>query len=119
MSKSEKQGNYLSPKQFLKSRRPKQFSDTIMSENKSIDRAQLEYHLSTLSNRSQEKEFECYAKRLCELKICPNLQSNTGPSGGGDGKVDSQTYPVSPTTQLGWYIGASYDAAKDQSVCTL
>ena len=114
MSKSEKQGNYLSPKQFLKSRRPKQFSDTIMSENKSIDRAQLEYYLSTLSNRSQEKEFECYAKRLCELKICPNLQSNTGPSGGGDGKVDSQTYPVSPTTQLGWYIGASYDAAKDR-----
>ena len=53
MSKSEKQGNYLSPKQFLKSRRPKQFSDTIMSENKSIDRAQLEYYLSTLSNRSQ------------------------------------------------------------------
>lgn len=45
MSKSEKQGNYLSPKQFLKSRRPKQFSDTIMSENKSMT----ELNLNTIS----------------------------------------------------------------------
>lgn len=114
MSKAKNQGDYPSPKQFLKSRRPKQFSDTVVSESQSIDRAQLEFYLSTLSNRSQEKEFERYAKRLCELKICPNLQPNTGPSGGGDGKVDSQTYPVSSTTQLGWYVGVGDKASEER-----
>lgn len=114
MPKAKNQDAYPSPKQFLKSRRPKQFSDTVISESQTIDRAQLEFYLSTLSNRSQEKEFERYAKRLCELKICPNLQPNTGPSGGGDGKVDSQTYPVSSTTQLGWYVGIGDKASKER-----
>lgn len=114
MSNVKNQSEYPSPKQFLKSRRPKQFSDTIESQGSSIDMAQLEFYFSTLANRSQEKEFEHFAKRLCELIICPNLQPNTGPSGGGDGKVDSQTYPVSSTTQLGWYIGVGDKALKER-----
>lgn len=114
MSNAKNQSEYPSPKQFLKSRRPRQFSDTVESQGKSIDVVQLEFYFSTLANRSQEKEFERFAKRLCELVICPNLQSNTGPSGGGDGKVDSQTYPVSSTTQLGWYVGVGDKALKEQ-----
>src|SRR4030043_1973977 len=95
----------ISPKQFLKSRRPEQFSDSSLVSAPSIDRPKLEYYLDTLSNRSQEVEFEHFARRLCEVEICPNLLPHTGPTGGGDSKVDSETYPVSDTTSLSWFTG--------------
>jgi len=104
----------ISPKKFLKSRRPEQFSDSRVVSESSVDRLKLEYYLSTLSNRSQEAEFERFAKRLCEVEICPNLLSHTGPTGGGDSKVDSETYPVSDTTSLSWFTGIGNKAASER-----
>lgn len=102
------------PREFLKARRPQQFSDTVSDEESSIGRLELEYYLSTLSNRSQEAEFEGFAKRMCELGICPNLVPMTGPTGGGDGKVDSETHPVSDKTALSWYVGEGRKASKER-----
>ncbi len=65
----------------------------------------MEYHLETLTNRSQEKEFEHFARRLVEKELCPNLLPQTGPTGGGDSKVDSETYPVSEEISIRWYQG--------------
>ena len=79
-----------------------------------MSRSMLEYHLDTLTNRNQEAEFERFAKRLCEFEICPNLLPHTGPSGGGDSKVDSETYPVSDTTSLGWFSGIGREAANER-----
>jgi hypothetical protein len=85
----------FSPKEFLKGRRPEKFSDSIEKELSSLDRPVLEHYLATLNKRSQELAFEDFAKKLCEKIICPNLLEQTGPVAGGDGKTDTQTFPVS------------------------
>ena len=102
----------FSPKSFLKARRPERFSDTILEEATELDRSLLEFHLSSLTSRSQETQFERFAHRLCEREICPNLLPQTGPTGGGDSKVDSETYPVSDKLALAWYVGIGNEAAQ-------
>lgn len=96
-----------SPKSFLKSRRPERFSDSITKEIGRLDRSVLEYQLATLNKRNMELAFESFAKQLCEKVICPNLLEQTGPVAGGDGKVDTQTFPVSAQTKMLWYIGVN------------
>ncbi|MDM1021043.1 hypothetical protein QSV37_12135 [Acinetobacter sp. VNK23] len=46
-------------------------------------------------------------KKLCEKIICPNLLEQTGPVAGGDGKTDTQTFPVSSQNQLLWLEGVN------------
>ena len=104
----------FSPKSFLKTRRPERFSDTIVAEATELDRSLLEFHLSSLTSRSQETDFERFARRLCECEICPNLLPQTGPTGGGDSKVDSETYPVADTLALAWYTGLGREAAQER-----
>jgi len=65
----------------------------------------LDHHLETLTNRKEENEFEYFARALAEREICPNLRPQTGPTGGGDSKVDSETYPVAPEIAARWYYG--------------
>jgi hypothetical protein len=57
--------------------------------------------------------FEHFARRLAEREICPNLLPQTGPTGGGDSKVDSETYPVADDLSLGWFIGIGREAASE------
>ena len=95
----------LSPRLFLKARRPERFSDSIIKEVGKLDRSVLEFQLSTLNRRNMELAFENFAKKLCEKVICPNLLEQTGPVAGGDGKVDTQTFPVSEQSKVLWYIG--------------
>jgi hypothetical protein len=104
----------LSPKEFLKARRPEKFSDSAPSCEPTLDRSILEYHLSTLTNRSQEVAFATFARHLSELEICPNLLPQTGPTGGGDSKVDSETYPVADDLAIGWYVGLGREAAAER-----
>lgn len=95
----------LSPKNFLKSRRPNRFSDSVIVKTAALNRSMLEQHLETLTTRGQENEFAEFARKLCQLEITPNLRPQTGPVGGGDSKVDSETIPVSSQTQLAYYQG--------------
>ena len=104
----------ISPKQFLKTRRPEQFSDSSIVSETSVDRLKLELYLDTLSSRNQELEFEGFVRSLCEVEICPNLLPHTGPTGGGDSKIDSETYPVSDITSLTWFTGMGDKAAKER-----
>ena len=104
----------FSPKKFLKNRRPERFSDSIVLEKNILDRSVLEHHLATLNKRNQELVFEDYAKRICEKIICPNLLAQTGPVAGGDGKVDTQTFPVSEQNQLMWYEGFNDSSQKER-----
>src|SRR6266700_6893421 len=84
------------PSEFMRARRPHLFSDSEVIAQAQLDRSTLEYHLETLTSRKQEFDFEGFARRLAEKEICPNILPQTGPTGGGDSKVDSQTYPISP-----------------------
>lgn len=104
----------LSPKEFLKNRRPEQFSDSPKEAAPRIDRSILEYHLDTLTSRSQESDFENFARCLCEFEICPNLLPQTGPKGGGDSKVDSETLPVADDLALLWFTGNAREAARER-----
>ena len=103
-----------SPKEFLKARRPERFSDSSSETVTETDRSMLEYHLDTLTSRSQETEFEHFARALIKLEICPNLLPQTGPTGGGDSKVDSETYPVADELALTWYVGVGSKAASER-----
>lgn len=102
------------PSDFMRARRPYLFSDTQMVGEPLLDRNFLEYHLETLTSRSQEKDFEYFCRKLAEKELCPNLLPQTGPTGGGDSKVDSETYPVSDAVSLRWYEGVGREAASER-----
>ncbi len=106
--------NDFSPKEYLKQRRPEKFSDSVPGEEPILDRSILEYHLDTLTSRGQENQFEEFARALAEKEICPNLVPQTGPTGGGDSKVDTETYPVADGLSLGWYTGIGRAAASER-----
>src|ERR1017187_382692 len=107
-------GSNFSPREFLKARRPEKFSDSVTEETPALDRSLLEYHLDTLTSRSQETIFENFARRLAQCEICPNLLPHTGPTGGGDSKVDSETYPVADALSLTWFAGIGREAAHER-----
>lgn len=104
----------ISPKDFLKARRPERFTDSVRKEIGRLDRSVLEFQLSTLNRRSLELAFEDFAKKLCEKVICPNLLEQTGPVAGGDGKVDTQTFPVSEQTKVLWFVGVNENSNEDR-----
>lgn len=102
------------PSDFMRARRPHLFSDTQVVGEPLLGRSFLEYHLEKLTSRSQEKDFEHFCRRLAEKELCPNLLPQTGPTGGGDSKVDSETYPVSDAVSLLWYEGIGREAASER-----
>lgn len=104
----------FSPRAFLRTRRPERFPDSAVDDRPVLERPLLEYHLSTLTNRSQELAFESFAFELAKREIAPNLLPHTGPTGGGDSKVDSETYPVTPQLSLAWIAGAPEGAASER-----
>lgn len=106
--------NNFSPKEFLKNRRPERFSDSVEIEQGQLDRPILEHYLATLNIRSQELEFEVFVKKICEKIICPNLLEQTGPVAGGDGKTDTQTFPVSEQNKLLWFEGINESSHKER-----
>lgn len=102
------------PRAFLRARKPQYFSDSSPATQPRLDRPFLEYFISRLTSRSQEADFESFARRLCERELCPNLLPHTGPTGGGDSKVDSETYPVSLDIADAWYVGEARAAATER-----
>jgi len=98
----------------MKARRPERFSDSVGNDLPILDRSQLEYHLDSLTSRSQELDFETFARRLLERTVCPNLLPHTGPTGGGDSKVDTETYPVAEALAMVWFVGNGNEAATER-----
>lgn len=100
----------MSPKEFMKMRRPGRFSDTVISKKGALNRSILEYKLDVLTSNSQEQAFQNFCFKLAQLEIAPNLRPQTGPTGGGDSKADTETYPVSEFTKLNFWEGIGNDA---------
>lgn len=98
----------------MRARRPELFSDTVLAEEAVPDRSQFEYHLETLTQRKEEIRFEHFCRRLAEKELCPNLLPQTGPTGGGDSKVDTETFPVADIIAERWYVGDSRRAAQER-----
>ena len=104
----------FSPSQFMKNRRPEKFSDSKVDFQKELSRDRLEYHLETLTSRKQEYEFERFCTLLVEKELCPNIMPQTGPTGGGDSKVDTETHPVADSIAASWYDGLCREAKEER-----
>jgi len=102
MTKNNPQPSY---REFMRARRPELYSDTLKIEESEMDRRQFEFHLHSLTSRKEETAFESFARALAEKELCPNLIPQTGPTGGGDSKVDTETYPVAASIATLWYEG--------------
>jgi len=98
----------------MRARRPELYSDTTVIEEPVLDRNQLEFHLDTLTQRKEEIRFEHFCRRLAEKELCPNLLPQTGPTGGGDSKVDTETYPVADSIAERWYEGDPERASQER-----
>lgn len=85
-----------------------------MVKEKRLEAALFEQQLEILNTKNMELAFERFVKKLCERVICPNLLEQTGPVAGGDGKVDTQTFPVSEQTKVLWYIGVNENAHNER-----
>lgn len=109
----EKESTF-SPSEFMRSRHPDLFSDSSVVTSIALPKELFEYYLETLTNRKQEIEFEHFCRRLAEKEICPNLIPQTGPLGGGDSQVDTETYPVADQIALRWYEGIGREASKER-----
>jgi hypothetical protein len=96
---------HFDPRAYMKARRPYLFSDSGEKEAAPVTKDQFEYHLETLTNRQEETPFERFGRDLIKKEICPNLMPHTGPTGGGDGKTDSETYQVSEEIAALWWVG--------------
>ncbi|WP_321840816.1 hypothetical protein [Paraburkholderia bannensis] len=101
------------PVSYMRSRHPDSFSDSEITSTFELTQGLLEYHLETLTSRSQETEFAYFARRLAEKEICPNLRAQTGPTGGGDSKADSETIPISGGLAELW-VGSESAAAHER-----
>ena len=82
------------PQELMRTWHPDLFADTELIRRPMLRREEFEYYLETLTSRKQEYEFEHFCRKLAERELCPNLRVQTGPTGGGDSKVDTETYPV-------------------------
>jgi len=102
------------PYEFYKQMHPDQFSDSKIIRASKLDRTFFDYYLNTLTSRGEEKKFEVFCRRIAEKEICPNLLPQTGPTGGGDSKVDSETYPVSDQLPILWYYGIGIEAIQER-----
>lgn len=69
-----------------------------------LPREQLDYEISQISINQKHDNFENLCRKLAEKLISPNLIPQVGPTGGGDGKTDTETYPVSSFVFDRWYI---------------
>lgn len=94
----------MTPSEFYKSLRPEYFSDSELSYEVELPKEFLAYELDQISTNQKQDEFETLCRRLAEKFISPNLIPQVGPTGGGDGKTDAETYPVSEEISKRWFI---------------
>ena len=99
-----KRKKIITPSEFYRLRRPEYFSDTKIMKEYKLPREILAFELEKITTNQKENEFEILCRKLAEKLIAPNLIPQVGPTGGGDGKTDSETYPVSDNISDRWFI---------------
>ncbi len=100
----------IKPSVFMRKLRPEYYSDSARRTVINLKADQFEYHLSTITARNQTHDFELFCRKLCERAICPDLRAQTGPEGGGDSKVDTETLPVTEEISERYYEGLRKEA---------
>lgn len=104
----------MNEKEFYKKLYPHLFSDSKVIKKGKLTREVFSYFLDTLTSESRENEFEVFCRKIIQSTICPNLLPQTGATGGGDSKVDSETYPVASSIAESWLYGYSDSAHSER-----
>lgn len=92
------------PSEFYKIRRPEYFSDSDINYEFELPKEVLALELKNITKNQKENEFELLCRQFSEKLITPNLIPQVGPTGGGDGKTDTETYPVSDSISDRWFV---------------
>lgn len=92
------------PSEYYRMRRPEYFSDSETIYDVTLTKEQFAFELSQITTNQKQDEFETLCRKLVEKLITPNLIPQVGPTGGGDGKTDSETYPVSSKISDRWFV---------------
>lgn len=95
---------FLTPSQFYRHRRPEYFSDSEIVAKAILPKEQLSFELSQIAINLKHDNFAILCRKLAEKLISPNLIPQVGPTGGGDGKTDTETYPVSEFISDRWFV---------------
>ncbi len=96
------------PREFLKGRRPDEFSDTTTRQQHApIARDMLEFVLTEITKKKREFDFETFCYHLMQREVCPNLSPQSGPVGGGDSHADSASYEVSGDLAYRYWRGTA------------
>lgn len=95
-------GDTFSPNLYYREAHPEYFSDTIVQYEIPLTSELFDYKMSLLSTKKMQSAFENFIVAIAKRLITPNIKPQTGPDGGGDGKVDAETYEVSEDISDKW-----------------
>ena len=90
--------------ELYRQNRSEKFSDSKVVRKAELTKEVFQYQMDRLSNDMKQDQFENLTRSLALRFITPNLIPQTGPTGGGDGKTDSETHPVADEVAEKWYV---------------
>lgn len=93
----------ISPNAYYRQIHPELFSDTIIRYDIPLTQELFDQQMKLLSTKKKQSLFENFVVAIAKRCITPNIKPQTGPDGGGDGKVDAETYEVSDDISDKWY----------------
>ncbi len=96
------------PSDFLRKRRPEQYSDSVALEEPTLNIPILEQHFLSITGHSEEPSFEYFDRKLLEKEVCPNLMPQVGlmwlPFSGQFSTKKNQNYVQYQSKQLPFRI---------------
>ena len=99
---------------YYRELRPEKFSDSKIEYEIPLTKELFEKQLQILSTKKMQSNFENFIVRCAERLITPNIKPQTGPDGGGDGKVDAETYEVTTDISDKWYVANGGASEKEK-----
>lgn len=102
------------PSEFMRARRPHLFSDSTTTISGVLTKDVFGNHLNTITAENKESQFQRFCVGIAGKELARNLLPQTGPVGGGDGKVDAETYPVDEAIAETWYDADPLRAASER-----
>lgn len=99
---------------YYRELRPEKFSDSKIEYKIPLTKELFEKQLEILSTKKMQSNFENFIVRCAERLITPNIKPQTGPDGGGDGKVDAETYEVTTDISDKWYVANGGASEKEK-----
>lgn len=91
------------PSVYYRRVHPEYYSDSETIYEVPLTEEMFDLQMGLLSTKKMHSAFENFALKTAMRLITPNIKPQTGPDGGGDGKVDAETYEVANDISSRWY----------------